>query len=123
MRVKESTMPETSIKMDVRKPSPTVGIVDIHGDMTAAAEDALMQAYGEANTPTTRTIILNFSDLDYMNSSGIGLLVTLLVRVNRQKQQLRAYGLSEHYVHIFELTRLNEAITICDTQEEAERNT
>jgi anti-sigma B factor antagonist len=100
-----------------------VGIIDIHGDMTAAAEDALMQAYGEANTPETRTIILNFSDLDYMNSSGIGLLVTLLVRVNRQKQQLRAYGLSEHYVHIFELTRLNEAITICDTQEEAERNT
>ncbi len=114
-------MPETSIRMDVRKPSSTVGIIDIQGDMTAAAEDALMQAYADANTPTTRTIILNFSDLDYMNSSGIGLLVTLLVRVNRQKQQLRAYGLSEHYVHIFELTRLNEAITICDTQEEAEK--
>jgi anti-sigma B factor antagonist len=91
--------------------------------MTAAADDALLQAYAEANTPTTRSIILNFSDLDYMNSSGIGLLVTLLIRVNRQKQQLRAYGLSEHYVHIFELTRLNEAIMICDTQEEAERNT
>jgi anti-sigma B factor antagonist len=114
-------MPETSIKMDVRNASPTASIIDIHGDMTAAAEDILMQAYAEANTPTTRTIILNFSDLDYMNSSGIGLLVTLLIRVNRQKQQLRAYGLSEHYVHIFELTRLNEAIGICNTEEEAKR--
>ena len=115
-------MPETSLKMDVRKASSTASIVDIHGDMTAAAEDALMEAYNEANTPTTRVIILNFSDLDYMNSSGIGLLVTLLIRVNRQKQQLRAYGLSEHYVHIFELTRLNEAIKICDSEEEAQRN-
>jgi anti-sigma B factor antagonist len=114
-------MPETSIKMDVRNASSTASIIDIHGDMTAAAEDILMQAYAEANTPTTRTIILNFSDLDYMNSSGIGLLVTLLIRVNRQKQQLRAYGLSEHYVHIFELTRLNEAIGICNTEEEAKR--
>src|SRR3954453_4854448 len=122
MRVEEKAMPETSIKMDVRKVSPTASIIDVRGDMTAAAEDALMHSYAEANTPATRTVILNFSDLDYMNSSGIGLLVTLPVRVNRQKQQLCAYGLSEHYVHIFELTRLNEAIAICQTEEEALRN-
>ena len=51
-----------------------------------------------------------------MNSSGIGLLVTLLLRVQRQKQQLRAFGLSEHYQQIFELTRLNEAIGIYDAE-------
>ena len=115
-------MPETNLKMDVRKISPRTSVIDIQGDMTAAAEDALMGAYVEANTPGTRTIILNFSGLDYMNSSGIGLLVTLLIRVNRQKQQMRAYGLSEHYSHIFELTRLNEAIAICDSEQEAERD-
>jgi anti-anti-sigma factor len=64
-------------------------------------------------------IILNFSGLEYMNSSGIGLLVTLLIRVNRQKQKLLAYGLSEHYRQIFELTRLNEAIGIYATEAEA----
>ena len=47
-----------------------------------------------------------------MNSSGIGLLVTLLIRVNRQKQRLLVYGLSDHYRHIFELTRLNKAIGV-----------
>ncbi|NJM40654.1 MAG: STAS domain-containing protein [Anaerolineae bacterium] len=50
--------------------------------------------------------------MDYMNSTGIGLLVTLLVRANRQKQALMAYGLSEHNQRIFNLTRLNEAIRI-----------
>jgi anti-sigma B factor antagonist len=54
-----------------------------------------------------------------MNSSGIGLLVTLLIRANRQNQRLLAYGLSEHYRQIFELTRLNEAIAIYDNEEEA----
>ena len=113
-------MPETSVKMNVRKTSPRTSVIDIEGDMTAAAEGVLMEAYRECtNTPTTRTIILNFSGLEYMNSSGIGLLVTLLIRVNRQKQQLRAYGLSEHYMHIFELTRLDEAIVICSGEEEA----
>ena len=95
-------------------------VIDLKGDINAASEPVLTDAYSRASAEA-RSVILNFVELGYMNSSGIGLLVTLLVRVNRQKQQLRAYGLSEHYVHIFDLTRLNEAISICDTQEEAER--
>jgi anti-sigma B factor antagonist len=55
-----------------------------------------------------------------MNSSGIGLLVTLLIRAQRQKQKLLACGLNDHYRQIFELTRLNEAITIYSTEVEAQ---
>jgi anti-sigma B factor antagonist len=47
-----------------------------------------------------------------MNSGGIGLLVTLLVRANRLGQRLLAFGLSDHYTQIFELTRLDEAVGI-----------
>ena len=54
-----------------------------------------------------------------MNSGGIGLLVTLLVRANRQKQKLLAFGLTEHYKQIFELTRLDEAIEIFGSEDEA----
>ena len=109
-------MPQANVEMTVPKVSNTASINDIEGEGSAFAEDVLMEAYAEASTPTTRTIILNFSRLEYMNSSGIGLLVTLLIRVNRQKQRLLAYGLSDHYRRIFELTRLNEAIGIYDTE-------
>ena len=109
-------MPQANVVMTVRKVSNTASIIDIEGEVSAFAEDVLMEAYTEASAPTTRMIILNFSKLDYMNSSGIGLLVTLLIRVNRQKQRLLAYGLSDHYRRIFELTRLNEAIGIYDTE-------
>jgi anti-sigma B factor antagonist len=54
-----------------------------------------------------------------MNSSGIGMLVTLLVRANRQRQRLMACGLSEHYRQIFSLTRLDEAIGIFANEAEA----
>lgn len=109
-------MPQANVVMTVRKVSDTASIIDIEGEVSAFAEDVLMEAYAEASTPTTRAIILNFSRLEYMNSSGIGLLVTLLIRVNRQKQRLLAYGLSDHYRRIFELTRLNEAIGIYETE-------
>jgi anti-sigma B factor antagonist len=112
-------MPQANVVMKVRKVSDTASIIDIEGEVSAFAEDVLMEAYAEASTPTTRAIILNFSRLEYMNSSGIGLLVTLLIRVNRQKQRLLAYGLSDHYRRIFELTRLNEAIGIYDTEADA----
>ena len=71
-----------------------------------------MTAYEEASRERASSIILNFTGLDYMNSSGIGLLVTMLIRTQRKKQALLAYGLSEHYRQIFDLTRLNEAIGI-----------
>jgi anti-sigma B factor antagonist len=97
----------------------SMSIIDIQGEINAFAEEALMEAYTKAASNGTRSIVLNFSGLDYMNSSGIGLLVTLLIRANRQKQRLLAYGLSEHYQQIFELTRLNEAISIYESETEA----
>jgi anti-sigma B factor antagonist len=102
--------------MDVRKVDDRASIVDINGQITAASESPLMDAYGRASGGQTRAIILNFSGLEYMNSGGIGLLVTLLVRANRQRQRLLAFGLDEHYREIFQLTRLDEAIGIHDTE-------
>jgi anti-sigma B factor antagonist len=87
--------------------------------VTRQSEQALTEAYNRASGPLTRAIVLNFTALAYMNSSGIGLLVTLLVRANRQEQKLFAFGLSEHYRDIFALTRLNEAIHIYGNEGEA----
>jgi anti-sigma B factor antagonist len=63
--------------------------------------------------------VLNLGGLEDMNSGGIGILVTLLIRANRQHKELAAYGLSDHYREIFELTRLDEAITIYGSEQEA----
>ena len=105
-------MVETKATMTVRSPEAGISIVDIRGDLTGTSEDVLMAAYEEASNERANSIILNFTDLDYMNSSGIGLLVTMLIRTQRKKLALLAYGLSEHYRQIFDLTRLNEAIGI-----------
>ncbi len=78
-----------------------------------------MDAYNEASGDRTRAVVLNFEGLEYMNSGGIGLLVTLLVRANRQHQKVLAFGLSDHYRQIFELTRLDEAVGIHDSEQAA----
>jgi len=114
-------MPEAQIKMNVREAGEKASIIDIEGELTAFAEVVLMDAYNQASDGRARAIILNFEELEYMNSSGIGLLVTLLIRINREKQQLLTYGLNEHYRSIFQITRLDDAIAIHDSEEEAVR--
>ena len=94
-------------------------VIDIIGEVTGQAENALMDAYAKANDFGAKSIILNFEQLQYLNSSGIGLLVTILIRAQRQKQSLLACGLSEHYKEIFQLTRLDEAIGIFDNEASA----
>ena len=112
-------MSKDKVTMSVRKAFNGVSIVDIAGEVSGFAENTLMDAYTQASTDGAKTIILNFSGLEYMNSSGIGLIVTLLIRTQRQKQTLLACGLSDHYSQIFELTRLNEAIEVYNSESEA----
>jgi anti-sigma B factor antagonist len=103
----------TSTTVDVTRQG-TAAILRIHGEITGGSEPALMEAYG--NAEGSRSIVLDFGQLDYMNSGGIGLLVTLLVRTQRAGQRLLAVGLSEHYRQILALTRLDEAIGIHDDE-------
>jgi anti-sigma B factor antagonist len=112
-------MDGSMVTMDVRRIGEAAAVVDIKGDVTAACEPVLMSAYEQAGGLAATRLVLNFAGLEYMNSGGIGMLVTLLVRANRHRQQLAAYGLTEHYREIFELTRLDEAITIFDDEASA----
>ena len=109
-------MTDATATFDVRQRG-TASVIDVRGDVTANSEDMLMSAYNAAGEP--KAVVLNFSGLNYMNSGGIGLLVTLLIRANRRSQRLLAYGLSDHYRRIFELTRLDEAISILDSEQSA----
>ena len=114
-------MPQAQVTMDVRKGNYKGSVIDVKGELTAFAEGVLMQAYNQASDGRVRAIVLNFEGLEYMNSSGIGLLVTLLIRVNREKQRLLTYGLTDHYRNIFQITRLDDAIGIYESEEEAVR--
>ncbi len=112
-------MPEAATTFEVREVSERARVIDIKGDITAQSEDVLMDAYGRAGGQGVKVIVLNFSGLDYMNSGGIGQLVTMLVRAQRQRQQVLAYGLSDHYREIFELTRLDDAVGIHSSEDDA----
>ena len=111
-------MSETATPLQVRSPAPGVSVIEISGEVTRESDAVLKDAYDRA-CDGARAIVLGFDGLEYMNSSGIGLLVTLLVRAQRNRQRILAYGLSDHYRQIFALTRLDEVIAIHDSEQAA----
>jgi anti-anti-sigma factor len=83
-------------------------VIDLRGEINNFADGPLEAAYSQAEAEDPSTISLNFSDVDYINSTGIALIVGLLARARQAHRQLLTFGLSEHYQEIFRITRLSD---------------
>lgn len=89
-----------------------IAIIDLQGEVNQFAEAALNEAFRVAEAHEPEAILLNFGDVDYINSTGIALIVGLLARARRNQRQLLSYGLDAHYEEIFRITRLADFIGV-----------
>ena len=89
-----------------------ISIIDLHGEINAGAEEMLTRAYTQAAGQNARSVLLNFVGVDYINSTGIALIVGLLAQARKSGRRLLTSGLSEHYVEIFKITRLADFMSI-----------
>lgn len=90
----------------VVRPQAGVAIVELHGDVNRDSDAELNRAYEAAAAEGARTLLLDFADVPYINSTGIAVIVGLLARARRDGRSLVVCNLSEHYRTIFEITRL-----------------
>jgi anti-anti-sigma factor len=93
-----------------------VAVIDLTGDLNSSAEDALNEAYAQATSSGAGAVVLNFDGAAYINSTGIALIVGLLAQARTSGIEVKAYGLSDHYREIFEITRLADFMTIADNE-------
>ena len=89
-------------------------VIELSGDIDRDAEPALDAAYGQVEQ--AKSVVLDFAGVEYINSTGIAVIVGLLARARRNGQMLGARGLSEHYRQIFEITRLADFMQILDEE-------
>lgn len=96
-----------------------IAVIDLAGDVNSSAEEALDAGYTQAVANGAAQVALNFEDVDYINSTGIALIVGLLAQARTNRVAVSAFGLSEHYREIFEITRLSDFMTISDDEDRA----
>lgn len=94
-------------------------VVDLRGDIDGRAEAALNAAYGEAAQHHPQRVVLNFTAVQYINSTGIALIVGLLAQSRKAGHKLLVIGLNPHYTEIFHITRLSDFMTIAPDEQTA----
>jgi len=106
------------LEAEVRQERGVV-VLDLRGEINGFAQEALDAAYSEAESNDPETILLNFEGVDYINSTGIALIVGLLAKARASHKRLLACNLSEHYVEIFNITRLSDFMSVFPDEESA----
>jgi anti-sigma B factor antagonist len=106
------------LNVEVRQERSVV-VLDLRGEINDFAQEALDAAYAEAESNDPEVILLNFEEIDYINSTGIALIVGLLAKARVSKRRLVAYGLSDHYVEVFEIIRLSDFMSVFPDEQSA----
>jgi anti-sigma B factor antagonist len=101
--------------------SGEVAVLRFEGDITSSSEEAVLGHYRNL-AAGTKTILLDFSKVPYLNSSGIALVIQLMMGASKVPQRVVCFGLSAHFVKVFTMLGLAKYTTI-ETDEAAARHT
>ena len=88
-------------------------VLRLSGDVNRGAQEPLDAAYAET---TGSPVILDFADTDYINSTGIAVIVGILAKARAAGREVRACGLTDHYRQIFQITRIADFMAIYDNE-------
>ena len=102
------------LAVEVATLTPGEARLAMRGDVDIAADEVLAAAYAEAAATGATRVVLDFGAVDYINSTGIALIVRMLAEARRDHREVIALGLSDHYREIFRITRLSDDLTIAD---------
>jgi anti-sigma B factor antagonist len=93
---------------------PGAAIIELSGEVDGSAAEVLTTAYEwvAAAGSDLGTVVLDFAAVDYINSTGIALIVSVLARARAERRKVVASGLSAHYREIFDITRLSDFIEL-----------
>ncbi len=87
-------------------------VIDLSGLLDRTAELRMTEVFRDALTRGSGAVVFNFQAVEYINSTGIALVVGALAKARASGRTVRAYGLTDHYREIFTITRLSDFMGI-----------
>lgn len=85
-----------------------VSVLRFEGDIASTSKDAVLGTYQALPKATVKNILLDFTKVDYINSSGIALVIQLLIEASNAGQKVLAYGLSAHFTKVFTMVGITK---------------
>ena len=91
-----------------------VTLIEVGGQLIVGNRQLLKEQVLDQLERGDRKFIVDFSKTDYIDSSGLGVLVTLSKKIREQGGQLSLVSLSEDLRTLFELTKLDTLFIFSD---------
>ena len=96
-----------------------VTVLRFEGDIASTSKDAVLGTYQTLPKATTKLVLLDFTKVEYINSSGIALVIQMLIEASNSDQKVYAFGLSPHFTKVFTMVGITKYAGLFPGQAEA----
>ena len=96
-----------------------ITVIDVEGQLIVGNRQELKQKVLQELESGERKFLIDFDRTGYIDSSGLGVLVSLSKKIREQGGELRLANLNEDLRTLFELTKLDTLFQISDSRDEA----
>ncbi|MFP5204001.1 MAG: STAS domain-containing protein [Acidobacteriota bacterium] len=96
-----------------------VTVLRFEGDIASTSKEAVLGVYQGLPKDTAKLILLDFTKVDYINSSGIALVIQMLIEASNSAQKVYAFGLSPHFTKVFTMVGITKYAQLFASQDEA----
>jgi anti-sigma B factor antagonist len=85
-----------------------VSVLRYEGDIASTSKEAVLGTYQALPKETAKLVLLDFTKVDYINSSGIALVIQMLIEASNAGQKVFAFGLSPHFTKVFTMVGITK---------------
>jgi anti-anti-sigma factor len=107
-KVIEETLPAAS--------GDPVIVLTFTGDISSASKDAVLGTYQGLTKGAKQKILFNFKGVEYLNSSGISLIIQVLMTASKAGETIGICGLSPHFTKVFTMVGIPKYATLYQDQ-------
>lgn len=100
----------------VTRTEPSATVIELHGDVSADGQGPISGAYEAAVAAGASTVLFNLSETKYINTSGISVLIAIVMGAKKAGINVLVAGASPHYKKVFDLVRFSSFVSMFDDE-------
>lgn len=107
------------LKMEVKPRGEGITVIVLRGEIGTETVNQFKDRIDQLVAEGQCKIIMDFQEVNYLNSMGLGVVAATLKKVKKIKGDLKLVKLSPAVQELFELTRLTKVFEIFESEEDA----
>jgi anti-sigma B factor antagonist len=108
----------SALRVETRS-TPRAVVIELHGDVSADGDGPIKDAYHGAVDGGTTNVVFNLAGAEYINTSGISVLIAVVMEAKQNGITVAVAGASPHYRKVFDLVRFSSFVSMYDDESSA----